>query len=149
MNTENVYRGTRKPTIKRIIDAHGELQPGQIITHEFLMDQLGKKVKDRNYYTLVSKWKRTVEDLHQDFIVENEQAIGYKVQLDSGKVHTAARNRRLAGRRINRMAECTQRVNVMNLTDDERRAHDWNNQTVAHWRSAQKIQPKKFTEIEE
>jgi len=110
------------PDIKKLREAFPaeRLEMGQVIPYEEVEEVIGTAKKSARFRTVTTRWRRLVERETGNTVIGTERGVGFKVLDNRQKLDLSNDILEQALRRSRRSYQVTGRINLEQLTQDER-----------------------------
>ena len=117
-----------EPDVNRLIDAFSvdDLKPGTQISYNETARIINQKVRTYRWKTVTTSWRKKLENDYNIILVCIPESQAFEVLTEPGKVKLSRSKLRSSVRLARRSIDVSGRVNLKALSDEERKAHDFN-----------------------
>ena len=123
MSQEQYFGGIpTEPDVNRLRDQFPDsgMESGQVISYEEVERLIDCRKGSARFQTVTSRWRRLVERETGRIIIGTERGVGFKVLDNQQKLNLSSDTFRQAIRRSRRAYQVTGRINLRQLSEDER-----------------------------
>ena len=140
-NEARVTNGTpTAPAVRKILEAHGDLKPGDIIEYATLEECVMEGRDSNRWRTVVNRWRQHL--LSENIVLEPVRNVGYEVLDPSRRIQHAARQEDGGRKKIGRALHVANGTETDELSREERGYIDHLNRTYSSILLYERVKPK-------
>jgi len=126
--------------VRALREKYQSLKIGDKVPHDDIEALIGAQRRTSRYMAVVNRW-RNLEEKEHGIVIGPDTPNGYKVLSDKEKLTLSTSKLKSAGRFAYRSRKVAERIDVSNLTEEQRKDFDHSNKTAAAIIMASRLKP--------